>query len=107
MYANELPIQSLTLIINLRGFSRWIYIITCSFDSGFYKKRMFLSCLVLSKYWPTKATFLNFSGSLMFVTVFAGVDGIVCFAIEIRSATPNWLTMVVKYCESSVCASDI
>ena len=27
----------------------------------------------------------------MFVTVFAGVDGIVCFAIEMSSATQNWL----------------
>ena len=24
------------------------------------------------------------------VAVFAGVDGIVCFAIEMSSATPNW-----------------
>ena len=29
----------------------------------------------------------------IFVTVFAGVDGIVCFAIEMSSATQNWLKM--------------
>ena len=29
----------------------------------------------------------------IFVAVFAGVDGIVCFAIEMSSATQNWLTM--------------
>ena len=29
----------------------------------------------------------------IFVTVFAGVDGIVCFAIEMTSATQNWLEM--------------
>ena len=29
----------------------------------------------------------------IFVKVFAGVDGIVCFAIEISSATQNWLKM--------------
>ena len=27
------------------------------------------------------------------VAVFAGVDGIVCFAIEMSSATQNWLKM--------------
>ena len=27
----------------------------------------------------------------VFVAVFAGVDGIVCFAIEMASATQNWL----------------
>ena len=29
----------------------------------------------------------------IFVAVFAGVDGIVCFAIEMSSATENWLKM--------------
>ena len=29
----------------------------------------------------------------IFVAVFAGVDGIVCFAIEMLSATQNWLKM--------------
>ena len=29
----------------------------------------------------------------IFLTVFAGVDGIVCFAIEMSSATQNWLKM--------------
>ena len=47
----------------------------------------------------------------IFVTVFASVDGIVCFAIEMSSATQNWLKMTVngfvEYCESSVYASDI
>ena len=28
-----------------------------------------------------------------FVAVFAGVDGIVCFAIEMSSVTQNWLKM--------------
>ena len=49
-------------------------------------------------------------GRKISVTVFAGVDGIVCFAIEMSSATQNWLEMTncfVEYCESSVCASDI
>ena len=30
---------------------------------------------------------------MIFVTVFAGVDGIVCFAIEMSGATQNWLKM--------------
>ena len=29
----------------------------------------------------------------IFVTVFGGVDGIVCFVIEMSSATQNWLKM--------------
>ena len=29
----------------------------------------------------------------IFVTVFAGVDGMVCSAIEMSSATQNWLKM--------------
>ena len=29
----------------------------------------------------------------MFVAVFAGVDGIICFAIEMSSAKQNWLKM--------------
>ena len=29
----------------------------------------------------------------IFVTVFAGVDCIVCFAIEMSNATQNWLKM--------------
>ena len=29
----------------------------------------------------------------IFVAVFAGVDGIVCFANEMSSATQNWLKM--------------
>ena len=29
----------------------------------------------------------------IFVAIFAGVDGIVCFAIEMSSATHNWLKM--------------
>ena len=29
----------------------------------------------------------------IFVAVFVGVDGIVCFAIEMSSATQNWLKM--------------
>ena len=29
----------------------------------------------------------------IFVTVFAGVDGIVCFAFEMTSAAQNWLKM--------------
>ena len=50
--------------------------------------------------------------------VFAGVDGIECFAIDMSSAMQNWLKIsdgqgkmtvngFVKYCESYVCASAI
>ena len=71
---------------------------------------------------------LNFCGSLIvaifslsecqYFIVFIGLDGIECFAIEMSSATQNRLKIsdgqsqmtvygFVKYCESSVRASDI
>ena len=34
----------------------------------------------------------------IFVAVFAGVDGIVCFAIEMSSETQNWLKMTNGQC---------
>ena len=37
--------------------------------------------------------FQSFGEERIFVTVFAGVDGNVCFAIEMTSATQNWLNM--------------
>ena len=37
--------------------------------------------------------FQSFIVERIFVAVFAGVDGIVCFAIEMSSATQNWLKM--------------
>ena len=48
------------------------------FDSGY-----FAWLLIPILYCPGK--------ELIFVTLFAGVDGIECFDIEISSATHNWL----------------
>ena len=33
----------------------------------------------------------------IFVTIFAGVDGMVCLAIEMSSATQNWLNISDGY----------